>query len=100
MINQDFSIAGASPMIEIYCDRVEISNPGEPIVPVERFIDGYRSRNEHMTNQSLRGRFQLPENKSATVSQIISQTVEAGMIKPDEKVGDSRKHARYVPKWA
>ena len=32
-------------MVEIYSNRVEISNPGEPIVPVERFIDGYQSRN-------------------------------------------------------
>ena len=43
LIHQDFSIGGASPMIEVYSNRVEISNPGEPVVPVERFIDGYQS---------------------------------------------------------
>ena len=46
LIHQDFSVTGASVMIEIYSNRVELSNPGEPIVPVERFIDGYQSRNE------------------------------------------------------
>ena len=35
-------------LIEVYSNRVEISNPGEPIVPVERFIDGYQSRNERL----------------------------------------------------
>lgn len=40
LIHQDFSIGGASMIVEIYANRVEISNPGEPIVPVERFIDG------------------------------------------------------------
>jgi predicted HTH transcriptional regulator len=177
LIHQDFEMIGAAPMIEIYSDRVEITNPGDPIVPVDRFIDGYQSRNERladlmrrfniceekssgidkvvnaaemyqlpapdfraafrrtqvtiyglkpfvemdrdarirasyqhcvlrwvmsqrMTNQSLRDRFHLPENKSATVSQIISLTIDAGLIKLDKKAGESRKNARYLPSWA
>ncbi|MEX2215360.1 MAG: hypothetical protein WD768_14605 [Phycisphaeraceae bacterium] len=55
---------------------------------------------EHMTNQSLRERFNLPERKSATVSQIIAATIDAGIIKLDERVGSSRKLARYLPAWA
>jgi len=177
LIHQDLSIGGASPMIEIYANRIEISNPGEPIVPVERFIDGYQSRNERladfmrrmskceekssgidrvvhqaeafqlpapdfragyrrtivivygpkpfeemgredrvracyqhcalrwvvseqMTNQSLRERFGLSESKAAVTSQVIAATIEAGLIKPDEAVGGSRKYARYLPFWA
>jgi ATP-dependent DNA helicase RecG len=46
LIHQDFLMGGVSVMIEIYSDRVEISSPGEPLVSVERFIDGYQSRNE------------------------------------------------------
>jgi hypothetical protein len=53
-----------------------------------------------MTNQSLRERFHLPESKSAVVSQVISAAIETGFIKPDEKVGASRKYARYLPFWA
>src|SRR5579872_4125118 len=41
LIHQDFTISGGSVMIEIYSNRLEISNMGEPVVPVERFIDGY-----------------------------------------------------------
>ncbi len=55
---------------------------------------------ERMTNQSLRQRFGLPESKSAIASQAIAATVDAGMIKLDEKVGTSKKYARYVPFWA
>lgn len=55
---------------------------------------------ERMTNQSLRERFKLAENKAATVSQIIAQTEDAGWIKTDQKTGGSRKYARYVPIWA
>lgn len=177
LIHQDFKVGGASVMVEVYSNRAEISNPGEPIVPVERFIDGYQSRNERladlmrrmhiceekssgidrvvqaaevyqlpapdfrsghrrtvatiygpkpfeemdrndrvracyqhcalkwvmserMTNQSLRERFHLGEDKAAIASQIISATIEAGLIKADESVGGSRKFARYLPFWA
>lgn len=41
LIHQDFIITGAGPTIEIHPDRMIVSNPGEPIVKVGRFIDGY-----------------------------------------------------------
>lgn len=50
--------------------------------------------------QGIRERFQLPESRSAIASQVISATIEIGLIKPDEKVGASRKFARYLPFWA
>ena len=55
---------------------------------------------EPMTNQSLRKRFHLPDGKSATASQIIAATLEAGRIKVDEEIGASKKFARYLPYWA
>ena len=50
-----------------------------------------------MTNQSLRERFKLPVAKTHLISQVISTTVTAGLIKADERGGASRKFARYVP---
>ena len=41
-----------------------------------------------------------PENKTAVASQAIGATIEAGLIKLDERVGSSRKYARYLPFWA
>ena len=57
-------------------------------------------RSEQMTNQTLRERFKLPESKSTSVSQIISASVDADLIKQDIKAGGSRKFARYIPIWA
>lgn len=49
LIHQDFSITGSGPMIEIFDDRIEITNPGEPLIHVDRFIDHPpRSRNEDL----------------------------------------------------
>lgn len=177
LIHQDFAVTGASVMVEVYGDRIEISSPGEPLVPVERFIDGYQSRNERladlmrrlgiceekssgidrvvhaaemyqlpgpdfrtgfrrttvtiygprpfdemdrndrvraayqhcclryvtgaqMTNQSLRDRFKLPEEKAETVSRMIRDCVDAGLVKLENPDSGSKRYARYLPFWA
>jgi predicted HTH transcriptional regulator len=47
LIHQDFSVTGAGPMVEIFAGRMEITNPGEPLVDTQRFIDmPPQSRNE------------------------------------------------------
>lgn len=177
LIHQDFTESGTSVMIELYEDRMEISNPGKPFISPDRFIDEYQSRNERladlmrrlgiceekgsgvdkviqaaeayqlpgpdfrvgerrttailfahqtidemdrndriracyqhcclryvmnakMTNQSLRERFKLPEDKAATVSQIIAATVDAGKIKLADPAQTSTRYRSYVPFWA
>ena len=55
---------------------------------------------DHMTNKSMRERFGLGEEKSALVSQVIAAAIEEGLVKADETVGGSRRHARYLPFWA
>jgi ATP-dependent DNA helicase RecG len=49
MIHQDFNVQGAAAMVEIYSNRLEVSNPGRPTISTERFIDEYQSRNETKT---------------------------------------------------
>ncbi len=177
LIHQDFAVSGASVMIEVYSNRVEISNPGEPIVPIERFIDGYQSRNERladlmrrlgiceekssgidrvveaaevyqlpapdfrsgfrrtavtiygprpfeemgredriracyqhcclrcvigekMTNQSLRERFKLEEERAETASRIIRDCIDAKLVKLDNPESGSKRYARYLPFWS
>jgi ATP-dependent DNA helicase RecG len=56
--------------------------------------------NERMTNQSLKDRFKLPENKTATVSQVIAESVDAHLIRLDNTATASRRYARYLPFWA
>jgi ATP-dependent DNA helicase RecG len=46
LIHQDFSIPGSSVVIELYEDRIEISNPGIPLINPDKFIDEAVSRNE------------------------------------------------------
>jgi predicted HTH transcriptional regulator len=178
LIHQDFSIAGTSVMIEIYSDRIEIINPGVPLIDTNRFIDtAPRSRNEAlaallrrlkiceergsgvdralaeieafqlpapkfekaddytkvtmyahqqltkmnkddrvracyqhccllyvsnqvMSNQTVRGRFDIAEGNYPMASRIIAETIEAGMIKQSDPSNNSKRHISYIPYWA
>jgi predicted HTH transcriptional regulator len=69
LIHQDLTLTGTSPMIEIYSDRVEISNPGDPIVDARRFIDGYQSRNEDLA-QMMR-MLRICEEKGSGIDRVM-----------------------------
>jgi predicted HTH transcriptional regulator len=177
MIHQDFSISGAGPMVEVFTDRVEITNPGAPLVRTERFVDSPpRSRNEAlasmmrrigvceergsgwdkivfltefhqlpaplaetidentrivlfahrplnkmdrddriralylhaclkyvsretMTNTSVRERFGIEPQNTATASRLIREALEAGRIVPYDRQS-APKLMRYIPYWA
>lgn len=178
LIHQDFHIRGTGPMVEIFKNRIEITNPGKPLINTLRFIDhNPKSRNEQLasffrrvdfceergsgidkvissietfqlpapdfiegddylrviiyghkslrsmgkkdktracyqhcclkyvngepaTNKSLRDRFEVAEKNYPMVSKIISETIEAGLIKPYDPENKSRKQASYIPFWA
>jgi len=178
IIHQDFTMTGTGPMVEIFDGRLEITNPGEPLMDTRRFLDTPpQSRNEalasflrrigvceergsgvdkvvsetelyqlpaplfevvgghtravlfahktfaamdkadrvracylhaclqhvqrqQMTNSTLRQRFGVHERNRAQVSRVISDTVEAQLIRPYNPESESRRHASYVPYWA
>ena len=177
LIHQDFSISGAGPVVEVYADRIEIYNPGVPLVDIKRIIDTPpKSRNEKlasmmrrlkmceelgtgwdkivmtcelmqlptpeiqvyeentkvilfsfvpygmltgdaklracyfhacisyitqepMNNSSLRKRFGLDEKNASSISRLLKETVEKGLIRvvdPDT----APRYKRYIPYWA
>ena len=51
LIHQDLYITGAAPVVEIFENRIEITNPGTPLVDVLRIIDNPpKSRNEKLAS--------------------------------------------------
>ena len=51
VIHQDFYITGAGPVVELFENRVEVTNPGVPLVDVMRIIDNPpKSRNEKLAS--------------------------------------------------
>lgn len=73
IIHQDFYITGAGPMIEIFDDRMEITNPGKPLVATDRFLDSPpRSRNEMLA--SFMRRIGVCEERGSGIDKVIFQT--------------------------
>jgi len=72
LIHQDFFVTGTSPMVEIFADRIEITNPGEPLVDTQRFLDTPpKSRNEDLA--SLMRRFRICEERGSGIDKVVSQ---------------------------
>ena len=70
LIHQDFFVAGAGPMIEIFDDRIEITNPGTPLVDTQRFLDTPpKSRNEDLA--SLMRRVGICEERGSGIDKVV-----------------------------
>jgi ATP-dependent DNA helicase RecG len=91
LVHQDLTISGASVMIEMYADRLEVSNPGRPPIDVTRFIDEYRSRNERMAD--LMRRFGICEEKGSGVDKVVAAAEVYQLPAPDFRVGEVRTTA-------
>lgn len=85
LVHQDFLATGTSVMIEMYSDRVEISNPGIPPISLERFIDEYRSRNEILAD--IMRRFGICEEKGSGIDKVVDIAERLQLPAPDFKVG-------------
>lgn len=72
LIHQDFFVTGAGPMVEIFGDRIEITNPGEPLVATDRFVDTPpKSRNDGIA--SLMRRFRICEERGSGIDKVVFQ---------------------------
>jgi len=73
LIHQDFLATGAGPMVEIFPGRIEITNPGEPLVDTQRFLDSPpTSRNEVLA--SLMRRFRICEERGSGIDKVVAET--------------------------
>jgi ATP-dependent DNA helicase RecG len=88
LIHQDFTEMGMSVMVEIYNDRMEISNPGKPFISPDRFIDEYQSRNEQLAD--LMRRLGICEEKGSGVDKVIQAAESFQLPAPDFRVGEKR----------
>lgn len=88
LIHQDFNETGTSVMIELYSDRLEISNPGQPFIPPERFIDEYQSRNERLAD--IMRRIGVCEEKGSGIDKVVGAAEAYQLPAPDFRVSERR----------
>jgi ATP-dependent DNA helicase RecG len=92
LVHQDFEERGTGPMIEIFSDRIEISNPGLPLITPNRFIDEYQSRNEDLAG--IMRRFRICEEKGSGIDKVVS-AIEVFQL-PAFDVQVQEKHTKVI----
>ena len=85
LIHQDFSITGTGPVIELFASRLEITNPGTPLIDVLRIVDNPpKSRNEKIAY--LMRRLGICEELGSGWDKIILSCEEAFLPSPEIEV--------------
>lgn len=93
LIHQDFTLSGTGPMVEIFDDRLEVSNPGLPLIDPLRFIDhSPRSRNEPLAD--LMRRLGICEERGSGFDKVIFDIEFFQLPPPDIRVDTT--HTRVV----
>jgi predicted HTH transcriptional regulator len=92
LVHQDFSEKGNGPMIEIFVDRIEITNPGLPLITPLRFIDEYQSRNDEVA--SLMRRIGICEEKGSGIDRVVALSELYQLPAPDFR--QLEKHTKVI----
>lgn len=92
LIHQDLYMTGTGPMIEIFDDRIEITNPGVPLIDPARFIDlPPISRNEALA--SLMRRLNVCEERGTGIDKVVFWAEVFQLPAPDFRVTDAHTKA-------
>ncbi|KSU54811.1 hypothetical protein AS029_07645 [Microbacterium enclense] len=87
MVHQDLTVRGSGPRVEIFNDRIEVSNPGRSLVAVDRLINHPPlARNSALANLMLQMR--LCENHGTGWDRIAMETEDAGLPSPTVQSDD------------
>ena len=98
LIHQDFTVTGAGPMVEIFEDRIEVTNPGAPLVDTRRFVDTPpKSRNESLA--SFMRRLGICEERGSGWDKIVFESEVYQLPAPlAEVVNDNTRVVLFAPR--
>lgn len=98
LIHQDMTVTGAGPLVELFRDRMEITDPGPPLISPERFLDSPpRSRNESLA--ALMRRMRLCEEQGTGIDKVITAAEIFQLPPPDFRAeGNAVRVVLYAPR--
>lgn len=98
LIHQDFEISGAGPMVEIFGDRIEFTNPGRPLEEASRLLDlPARSRNERVAEQMRR--LGICEERGTGIDKVVKAIELWQLPPPDFQVpGENTRVVLFAPR--
>ncbi|MBU1130929.1 putative DNA binding domain-containing protein [Patescibacteria group bacterium] len=98
LIHQDFLEHGNGPMIEVFKNRLEITNKGIPLISTDRFIDSAPQARNEKTASFMR-RIGICEQRGSGIDKVINSIEVYQLPAPDFIVADkSTKAILYAPR--
>lgn len=93
LIHQDFCEKGAGPLVELFSNKVEVTNPGVPLVESQRIVDTPpKSRNEKIA--SLMRRLRLCEELGRGWDRMVSSCEQKNLPAPTIQLYESPSATR------
>lgn len=93
LIHQDFTMTGTGPMVEIFSDRIEITNPGVPLIDTQRFLDAPpQSRNDRIA--SFMRRINICEERGSGIDKVVHSVEVYQLPAPDFQA--THQHTKVV----
>lgn len=91
LIHQNFSVTGTGPVVSLFDDRLEIINPGAPLVDLRRLIDAPpRSRNEKLA--SIMRRMGICEERGSGWDKVVFEIEFNQLPAPLVQVREDNMH--------
>ncbi|MBV8526009.1 MAG: hypothetical protein JOY71_28510 [Acetobacteraceae bacterium] len=82
LIHQDMTISGMGPKVEVFEDRIEFNNPGEPVTDWRKLFGAEpRSRNEALAFAMRK--MDLCEERGSGLRRTIAATNSAHLLPPE-----------------
>jgi ATP-dependent DNA helicase RecG len=89
VIHQDFSLRGPGPIIELFADRIEVTNLGVPVIAPHRWLDSPpRSRNDALA--MFARRIGLCEERGAGIDRAVGALESERLPAPEFRANDDR----------
>lgn len=87
IMHQDFAIDGRAVTIEIFDDRIEITNAGKPLMPENRLLDmPPQSRNERLSD--FMRKLRMAEQMGSGIDRAVEEMENSRFPSPIHTVGD------------
>jgi ATP-dependent DNA helicase RecG len=98
LIHQELDARGTGPMVELFEDRMEVLNPGVPLMEPQRLLDSPpRSRNEALA--SMMRRMNICEERGTGVDKVVRSCEIYQLPAPlFEKIDDFTRATLYAPR--
>ena len=86
IVHQDFEVEGSHVLVEMYDDRIEVVNRGEPILEVVRFVEHTKPRNPDLA-KTLR-ELKMCESRGSGLQRVLDENDRFGRPDPQFRTGD------------